>query len=78
VATSVLVGITGIYAWRTHVMSKATVERADANKRMADEMKSTNDMQQTPSIIAYFENPMGDLIDLVVKMEAIGQPKKED
>ena len=35
----VLVVITGIYAWRTHVISKATKQQADASVKMADEMK---------------------------------------
>jgi hypothetical protein len=34
-----LVVITGIYAWRTHVISKVTREQADASVKMAKEMK---------------------------------------
>jgi len=35
----VLVIITGIYAWRTHVISKATREQANTSLKMANEMK---------------------------------------
>ncbi len=35
----VLVIITGIYAWRTHVMSKAAREQADASVEMAEKMR---------------------------------------
>lgn len=34
----VLVGVTAIYAWRTHVISKGTEKQADASVKMAEEM----------------------------------------
>ena len=34
-----LVVVTGIYAWRTHVISKATKAQADASVKTADEMR---------------------------------------
>ena len=37
----VLVGVTIIYAWRTHVISKRTKEQADASVKMAKEMRDT-------------------------------------
>jgi len=37
----ILVVVTGIYAWRTHVISKATREQADASVKMAEEMRDT-------------------------------------
>ena len=42
-----LVVITGIYAWRTHVISKATKAQADASVRMAEEMRNA----RSPSIM---------------------------
>ena len=36
----VLVVVTGIYAWRTHVISKATKAQADASVKMAEEMRA--------------------------------------
>lgn len=37
---TLLVVVTGIYAWRTHAMSKATREQAKASVKMAEEMKA--------------------------------------
>jgi hypothetical protein len=39
IATVVLVIITGIYVWRTYVISKATKKQADASVKMAEEMQ---------------------------------------
>ncbi len=47
----VLVIATGIYAWRTHVMSKATKEQADASIKMAEEMREQGVMSSRPLII---------------------------
>lgn len=35
----ILVAVTVVYAWRTHVISKATKQQADASMRMAEEMR---------------------------------------
>ena len=35
----VLVVVTGIYVWRTHVISKATKQQAEASVKMAEEMR---------------------------------------
>ncbi len=35
----ILVVVTGIYAWRTHIISKATKEQAEASVKMAEEMR---------------------------------------
>ena len=44
----VLVIITGIYAWRTHVISKATNEQAKATKQQADaSVKMAEEMRDT-------------------------------
>jgi len=36
----ILVIVTGIYVWRTHVISKAAKEQADTSAKMAEEMKA--------------------------------------
>jgi len=46
-----LVVITGIYAWRTHVISKATKEQANASVKMAEEMREQRIMASRPVII---------------------------
>ena len=46
ISTAVLVIVTGVYAWRTHVISKATKEQADASVKMAEEMRNA----RSPSI----------------------------
>jgi len=40
IATVILVVVTAIYAWRTHVIAKATMKQADASMRMAEEMRN--------------------------------------
>ena len=40
ILTGVLVLITGVYAWRTYAISKATEKQADASMKMADEMRN--------------------------------------
>lgn len=51
ISTLVLVGVTGIYAWRTHVISKATEKQADASAKMAEEMREQTIMISRPVII---------------------------
>lgn len=66
--TVTLVSITWRYAVSAH-------EQAEASKTMAYEMKSTREMQTTPSIIAYFDNPRSIMLDLVVKNIGYGIAK---
>jgi len=47
----ILVGITGVYVWRTHVISKATKEQAGASAKMAEEMREQRIMSSRPVII---------------------------
>lgn len=47
----VLVIVTGIYAWRTHVMSKATKEQAEASMIMAEETREQRITESRPIII---------------------------
>jgi len=47
----VLVIVTGIYVWRTHIISKATKEQADASVEMAEEMREQRIMTSRPVII---------------------------
>lgn len=47
----VLVVVTLIYAWRTHVISKATKEQADASVEMAEEMREQRVMASRPLLI---------------------------
>jgi len=47
----ILVLVTGIYVWRTHVISKATKEQADASVKMAEEMREQRVMASRPVII---------------------------
>lgn len=50
ISTLVLVVITGIYAWRTHIMSKATERQAEASVRIAEEMRDTKHNALRPII----------------------------
>lgn len=63
-----LVIITSRYAFSAH-------EQAEANKTMAYEMKLSREMQTAPSIIAYFDNPISTLLDLVIKNIGYGAAK---
>jgi hypothetical protein len=63
-----LVLLTSRYAISAH-------EQAEASKTMAYEMKLTREMQTTPSIVAYFDNPISVLLDLVVKNIGYGAAK---
>ncbi len=47
VLMGLLVVVTGIYAWRTHVISKASAKQAEATVRMAEEMRQ----QRRPMIV---------------------------
>lgn len=67
-AVIALVLVTLIYAIFTR-------EQAEASKRMAEEVKLTREVQTTPSIIAYFDNPQSTLLDLVVKNIGYGAAK---
>jgi hypothetical protein len=51
VLMGLLVVVTGIYAWRTHIISKATREQAEASVRMAEEMRQQTIMASRPVII---------------------------
>lgn len=58
ISTLVLVAVTGIYAWRTHAISKATSEQTQATKKqaeasvkMAEEMREQRIMASRPVII---------------------------
>lgn len=47
----ILVVVTVIYAWRTHVISKATREQADASIKMAKEMREQTVIASRPLVI---------------------------
>src|SRR4030042_2055500 len=47
----VLVIITGIYAWGTYVISKATKEQAEASVKMAEEMKEQRLSEAQPYLL---------------------------
>ncbi|MFH0769418.1 MAG: hypothetical protein V1932_07650 [Chloroflexota bacterium] len=47
----ILVTVTGIYAWRTHVISKATEKQADASVKMAEEMREQRLSEARPYIL---------------------------
>ena len=47
----ILVVGTGIYAWRTHAIGKATREQADASMKMAKEVRKERIMASRPVII---------------------------
>ncbi|MFC1986952.1 hypothetical protein ACFLVH_00145 [Chloroflexota bacterium] len=55
VLMGLLVIVTGIYAWRTHVMSKATSKQADASVKMAEEMRE----QRRPIVVQEAIEPKG-------------------
>ncbi len=55
--------------------AKSAAEQAGANRKMAEEMKLAREMQATPSITAYFDNPQSALLDLVVKNIGYGAAK---
>jgi hypothetical protein len=63
-----LVLLTSRYAFSAH-------EQAEANKTMAYEMKLSRETQTAPSIIAYFDNPISTLLDLVIKNIGYGAAK---
>jgi len=46
-----LVVVTGIYAWRTHVISKATREQADASVKMAEEIEKQRYSESLPLLV---------------------------
>ncbi len=46
-----LVVVTGVYAWRTFAISKATKKQANASVKMAEEMKEQRIMSSRPVII---------------------------
>ena len=64
-----LVFVTAEYA-------KSASKQASANQAMVEEMKLTREMQNRPSIIAYFDNPQSVLIDLVVKNIGYGSARE--
>ena len=47
----VLVLVTGIYAWRTFAISKATKKQADASVKMAEEMKEQRVTASRPVVV---------------------------
>ncbi len=47
----VLAIITGVYAWRTHIISRATREQADASVKMAEEMREQRQGEARPSLL---------------------------
>jgi hypothetical protein len=51
----VLVIVTAIYAWRTHVMSKAAREQAEASAKMADEMREQRLNESQPYLLIRLE-----------------------
>jgi hypothetical protein len=61
-----------LITWRYAVSAQ---QQAEASKRMAEEMKLTREMQTAPSIIAYFDNPISRLLDLVIKNIGYGAAK---
>ena len=63
-----LVFVTAEYARSAH-------QQAEANKKMAEEMKLARKMQTMPSLTAYFDNPQSSLLDLVIKNIGYGAAK---
>jgi hypothetical protein len=51
VLMGLLVIVTGIYAWRTHVMSSAAKKQAEASMKMAEEMREQRIIASRPVII---------------------------
>ncbi len=51
ISTLVLVVVTGIYAWRTHVISKSTEKQAQASVRMAEETREQRYTECLPLIV---------------------------
>ncbi len=56
----VLVFVTALYAIFTY-------EQSEASKKMVEEMKLQRQAQIMPSIVIYFDNPVSNLIELVIK-----------
>jgi hypothetical protein len=52
VLMGLLVIVTGIYAWRTHVMSSAAKKQAEASVKMAEEMREQRIIASRPVIIS--------------------------
>lgn len=70
-----LVFVTAQYAKSAESASKAAIEQAEASKQMVEELRLTREIQNMPSIIAYFDNPQSSLLELVVKNIGNGAAK---
>ncbi len=55
--------------------AKSAAGQAEANTKMAKEMELARKMQNKPSLIAYFDNPQSNLLDLVIKNIGYGIAK---
>jgi hypothetical protein len=66
--TYTLVLVTAQYA-------KSASEQAKANIKMAEEMGLSRKIHDTPTLIAYFDNPQSILLDLVIKNIGYGIAK---
>jgi len=56
-----LVVVTGIYAWRTHVISNATMKQADASMKMADETAQKRYSDFQPLLIPKIPTRLGQI-----------------
>ena len=65
----ILVVVTGIYAWRTHIMSKATKQQADASVRMAEAIARPALFPEfpKPGVVRFTNRGSGDAFDVEFK-----------
>jgi hypothetical protein len=53
-----------------------TAQYAISTQKMVDEMKLTREAQSQPAIIAYFDNPTSNLLDLVIRNIGLGAARE--
>jgi hypothetical protein len=68
ISTLILVAVTGIYAWRTHVISKGTEKQANASMKMAEEMRNA----RSPSITIQWGGAGSNSREITAKLENEG------
>ncbi len=73
----ILVAVTGIYAWRTHVISKGTEKQADASVQMAEEMREQRYEAVRPVIDIQWHAPddarrLGELVSSPAQLASKG------
>jgi len=65
VVMGLLVVVTGVYAWRTHIMSKATKVQADASVKMAEATSEQLLSEARPYLLIRLEDEVIDLFTIV-------------